>query len=87
MNGERLTDEEMLEHYINLAAEHGGKIKFQYLNGVALVVGDNDYYTQFDEKIASEVFYLLDHEVSEKMGFSKFVKKYIDDLDKQDNSN
>ncbi len=71
MNGERLTDEEMLEYYINLAAEHGGKIKFQYLNGVALVVGDNDYYTQFDEK----------------MGFSKFVKKYIDDLDKQDNSN
>ena len=40
VNGKRLTDEEMIDYYSNLAKEYGGKILGEWVNGVAIYNGE-----------------------------------------------
>ncbi len=40
VNGKRLTDEEMIEYYSNLAKKYGGKILGEWVNGVAIFNGE-----------------------------------------------
>lgn len=43
VNGKKLNDDEMIEHYINLVNEYGnnGELKVYFLKGIALVYDDN----------------------------------------------
>ncbi|MBQ7667984.1 MAG: hypothetical protein IJS47_01490 [Clostridia bacterium] len=58
VNGKRLTDEEMLEHYINLVKTYGvdGKLTCKWIYGMA-VINDGKEYTYTWSK---EDFYMVD---------------------------
>ncbi len=80
VNGKRLNDLEMKEHYLSLAAEHSGKMAFKYCNGMAIVFSPSEYYTVFDDSTAS-LHYLYDHKVNEQRdGFP------IDEISKVDSN-
>ena len=58
INGKRLTDEEMIEHYIKLVKEYGkdGKLTCKWVYGIALIVnGIESTYTW-----SKEDFYMVD---------------------------
>ena len=59
VNGNRLDDHEMIAYYSTLAAEHGGRLKARYRNGICLVINESHICEYMGEDIASEPFYLV----------------------------
>ncbi len=59
-NGERLTDREMMEYYMSLAKENGGKITAYYKNAICLVWDENTVFSHDESDIHSEEFYIVD---------------------------
>lgn len=51
----RLTDEEMQEHYSNLARKYGD-LKARYRNAICLVLDETHIYSAMEENMASEPF-------------------------------
>ena len=49
VNGKRLNDNEMIEHYISLVNKYGtnGELKGYFLKAVAVVIGDKTYSTEY----------------------------------------
>lgn len=58
VNGKRLTDEEMIEHYTNLAREYGenGKLTARWVYGMALIKDGKEYTYTWQKSD----FYLVD---------------------------
>ena len=55
INGKYLTDEEMMEHYRNLALKYGD-LKARYRNAICLVLDDDHIYKAMEENMASQPF-------------------------------
>ena len=59
VNGQELTDEEMLDYYSSLAASLGGKVKAWYKNAICLVLDSQTIYQYDGTDMASEAFYIV----------------------------
>ncbi len=57
VNGKHLLDDELLNHYINLAKQYGGKLTAKWVYGLVVYVGDNKYY---EYTWSRENFYFVD---------------------------
>jgi 8-oxo-dGTP diphosphatase len=68
VNGERLTDRQMMEHYMSVAKDNGGKLTAYYRNAICLVLDDDTIINYDGEDIGSEDFYIVDkpHELFEE---------------------
>ena len=93
VNGKRLSDEEMIEYYSNLAKEYGkeGKLTAQWIYGIALIK-DGEEFTYTWKKNA---FYIVD-KPSDKINpgyplntisVNKKLNKYFTDLTEEDKAN
>ncbi|MBN2878907.1 MAG: non-canonical purine NTP pyrophosphatase [Clostridia bacterium] len=60
-NGNHMNDEEMIQYYANLAAQHGGEITAYYQNAICLVMNKHEIYTRADESLHSEEFIIAAH--------------------------
>ena len=93
VNGKRLNDDEMIEHYISLVKKYGtdGKLTCRWVYGIAVINnGKENTYTW-----SKEDFYLVD-KVSEKMdpgyplnsiSVNKKLNKYFTDITEEDKEN
>lgn len=90
VNGKRLTDEEMIEYYTNLAKEYGenGKITARWVYGIALIVDGKEYtYTW-----SKNDFYIVDKpsDIVEPgyplntISINKKLNKYFTELTEED---
>lgn len=90
VNGKVLTDEEMIDHYINLVREFGtnGKLTARWLYGMALIKSGKEYtYTW-----SNNDFYLVDKPSSkikpgyplDSISIDKKLNKYFTDLSRED---
>lgn len=90
INGKRLTDEEMIEYYTNLAKEYGenGKITARWIYGIALIVNGEEYtYTW-----SKNDFYIVDKpsDIVEPgyplntISINKKLNKYFTELTEED---
>lgn len=90
VNGKRLTDEEMIEYYTNLAKEYGenGKITARWVYGIALIVNGEEYtYTW-----SKNDFYIVDKpsDIVEPgyplntISINKKLNKYFTELTEED---
>ena len=48
INGKELTDDEMREHYAELAAKHGGRITGRYRNAIYFILDEEHHYSSMD---------------------------------------
>lgn len=90
VNGKRLSDEEMIEYYSNLAKEYGtnGRLTARWVYGIALIVDGKEYtYTW-----SKEDFYIVSDR-SDKVekdyplntiSVNKKLNKYFTDMTKED---
>ena len=46
VKGKTLSEEEMIEHYSNLAARYGGRLKARYITGLVLLIDGKEYTTE-----------------------------------------
>jgi len=58
--GDRLTDDQMIEYYSNLAKKYGGRLTARYRNAICLVVDQDHIYEYAGLDIGSEPFYIVD---------------------------
>ncbi len=58
VNGKELTDEELIEHYSNLARKHGNNLVGRYRNAICFIV-DGNTFCSMDESLATERFKLV----------------------------
>ncbi|MCL2420638.1 MAG: hypothetical protein FWD03_02165 [Defluviitaleaceae bacterium] len=58
VNGKRLTDDEMIVYYSQLAKDYGGKITARYINGICLILGEGQIFEHMGDDIATERFYI-----------------------------
>ncbi len=90
VNGKVLTDEEMIDHYINLVREFGtnGKLTARWLYGMALIKNGKEYtYTW-----SNNDFYLVDKPSSkikpgyplDSISIDRRLNKYFTDLSRED---
>lgn len=90
VNGKVLTDEEMINHYINLVREFGtnGKLTARWLYGMALIKNSKEYtYTW-----SNNDFYLVDKSSSkikpgyplDSISIDRKYNKYFTDLSRED---
>lgn len=90
VNGKVLTDEEMIDHYINLVREFGtnGKLTARWLYGMALIKNGKEYtYTW-----SNNDFYLVDKPSSkikpgyplDSISIDRKHNKYFTDLSRED---
>lgn len=56
--GKELSDEEMIEHYANVAARLGGFANARYKNAICLVLNKDNIYEYAGEDISSESFFI-----------------------------
>ena len=93
VNGKRLNDDEMLEHYINLVKEFGidGKITCRWIYGIAVINnGKESTYTW-----SKEDFYMVDIPSNKiepgyplnSISVNKKLNKYFTDLTEEDKIN
>lgn len=59
VNGIRLTDDEMIEYYGNLAKEYGEIIAY-YKNAICLIINENNIYSDDSELLHSDKFKIVD---------------------------
>ena len=57
VNGKRLNDDEMIEHYSAMAERYGG-LTARYRNAICLVLADDEEYSAMDESLESVPFLL-----------------------------
>lgn len=90
VNGKRLNDEEMIEHYTNLAKTYGknGKLTCRWVYGMALINNGKEFtYTW-----SKEDFYIVDKQSSKidigyplnTISINKKINKYFTDLTEED---
>lgn len=95
INGKKLNDMEMMNHYMNLATKYGGRLVAHYKNAICLVMDENNIIRADGDDLNSEEFYIVDkpHRIT-RDGFpldsiSVHIKsgKYYYDIenDQQDN--
>ena len=72
VNGKRLSDEEMITHYSDIARRMGGRAVARYKNAICLVMGSGEVYEHFGDDIASYVFYLVDKPHNDRVRVSGF---------------
>ena len=93
VNGKRLTDEEMIEHYTNLVKKYGtdGKLTARWVYGLAIIKdGDIKTYTW-----SKEDFYLVDKPSSiinqgyplNSISVNKKLNKYFTDIAREEKEN
>jgi 8-oxo-dGTP diphosphatase len=58
IDGKRLSDDDMIEHYSAIAGRLGGKAAARYMNGICLVMDSRRIYDHFGDDIAGEPFYI-----------------------------
>lgn len=70
VNGNCLTDEQMLEYYSGLAKQYGG-LMARYKNAICLVMDEKRIYEAMEPSMESERFILTDtpHSTIRKKGF------------------
>ena len=70
VNGKCLSDDEMLEHYVELARKYGN-LMAQYRNAICFIMDKDHIYETMDPSIYSEKFILTDkpHSLIRKKGF------------------
>lgn len=70
VNGKCLSDDEMLEHYVELARKYGN-LMAQYRNAICFIMDKDHIYEAMDPSIYSEKFILTDkpHSLIRKKGF------------------
>ena len=49
VKGKTLSEEEMIEHYSNLAARYGGRLKARYVTGLVLLIEGKEYTTEIPD--------------------------------------
>lgn len=91
VNGKRLSDEEMIEHYSALATQYGdnGKITARWIYGLA-IINDGKEYTYTWSK---DDFYIVDTPSNKinpgyplnSISINKKLNKYFTDITKEDN--
>ncbi|BCN31271.1 non-canonical purine NTP pyrophosphatase [Anaeromicropila herbilytica] len=59
VNGKELTDEEMIEHYSEIASLNGGSIRCSYYTGFSIVIDENHIYEYMDDDETAEVYSFL----------------------------
>ena len=59
IGGKRLSDQEMVDHYAEIAKRLGGKTVARYKNGICLIMGDDEVYEHLGDDISGEAFYLV----------------------------
>ena len=90
VNGKRLNDEEMIEHYTNLAKKYGknGKLTCRWVYGMALINNGKEFtYTW-----SKEDFYIVDKPSNKidvgyplnTISINKKINKYFTDLTEED---
>ena len=90
VNGKRLTDEEMIEHYTNLARTYGdnGRIICRWVYGMAIINnGKEDTYTW-----SKEDFYIIDKPLDKinpgyplnSISINKKLNKYFTEMTEED---
>lgn len=70
VNGKELSDEEMIDYYTELAANHGGEVKAYYKNAISLIIDENTTFHYDGEDLSSHPFILtsIPH-VNRNVGF------------------
>lgn len=56
--GKEMNDDELLEHYRQIAEDNGGLIKAQYINGISLVLDNDTIHDYQGEDISYTPFYI-----------------------------
>ncbi|MEG0772851.1 non-canonical purine NTP pyrophosphatase [Clostridium sp.] len=56
VNGKVLDDEEMIEHYISVALNHGGEVKAKYKNAICLILDEENIFEYDGADISSDSF-------------------------------
>lgn len=56
VNGKVLDDEEMIEHYISVALNHGGEVKAKYKNAICLILDEENIFQYDGADISSDNF-------------------------------
>lgn len=59
VGGKELNDDEMIEHYSSLAAQHGGKMTGRYRNAIYFILDKEHHYSSMDMSIETEPFLLV----------------------------
>lgn len=59
INGQELSDDEMIQYYASLAKRYGGKITGRYRNAIYFILDENHHYSSMDMSIATEPFILV----------------------------
>jgi XTP/dITP diphosphohydrolase len=59
VNGKKLNDLEMMNHYMCLANEYGGKLVAYYRNAICLVMDENNIIRYDGDDLNSEEFYIV----------------------------
>lgn len=60
VNSKRLTDEEMIDYYSNIAKENGGQAIARYKNAICLVMNENEIYEYSGLDLASTSFKIVE---------------------------
>jgi len=60
IGGKYMNDDEMVIYYSNLARKLGGKATARYMNGICLVLGDEEVYEHFGNDISGNPFLIVD---------------------------
>lgn len=58
VNGQRLTDDEMIEHYAQIAKDNGGEAVARYRNAICLIIDENNIIVHDGDELASEPFFI-----------------------------
>lgn len=90
VNGKRLSDEEMIEHYISLVQKYGidGKLAARWIYGMAIIKDKKEYTFTWSK----EDFYLTDKKSEimnpgyplNKISINKKLNKYFTDMTEED---
>ncbi|TDO73409.1 inosine/xanthosine triphosphate pyrophosphatase family protein [Halanaerobium saccharolyticum] len=59
VNGKKLNDIEMMNHYISIADKYGGKLVAYYTNAICLVMDKNNIIRDDGDDLNSEEFYIV----------------------------
>ena len=60
VDGKRLSDDEMVEHYSGIAKQLGGKAVARYKHAICLVMGKSEIYEHFGDDISGDEFCFVD---------------------------
>lgn len=67
INGNELTDDELIQYYASLAESYGGRITGRYRNAIYFILDENHHYSSMDMSIATETFILISQPHSKRV--------------------